>query len=114
MAARDVGGSGAARRRRERRLRAFHRHEALSVRLALATALHHSAQRVEEPREEEEEHVKNVGPRAQKAPPPGTRPAPLAEMAEPQWGAATVGYVAAPGPHRRWRTQWRRKWTAAR
>ena len=97
MAARVVGGSGAALRRRERRLRAFHRHEALSVRLALASALHHSTQRVEELREEEE-HVKIVGPWAQKAPPPGTRPAPLAEVAEPQWEAVTVGYVAAPGP----------------
>ena len=38
---RDVSGVGSARRRWERRLRAFHRHEAMSVTLALATALHH-------------------------------------------------------------------------
>ena len=42
MAARD--GATSARRRRNRQLRAFHRHEVLSVKMALATALHHSAQ----------------------------------------------------------------------
>ena len=69
---------GAAQRRRERQLRAFHRHEVLSVKMALATGLHHSAQRVEVPREVEE-HETYVGPRAQKTPPPGMRPASLAE-----------------------------------
>ena len=69
---------GAAQRRRERQLRAFHRHEQLTVRMALATALHHSAQRVEVPREVEE-HEAYVGPRAQKTPPTGMRPASLAE-----------------------------------
>ena len=59
--------SGSAKRRRERQLRAFHRHEVLSVKLALATALHHSAQRVEVPREMEE-YATYVGPRAQKTP----------------------------------------------
>ena len=48
------------------------------MRLALASALHHSAQRVEAPREVEE-HETNVGPRAQMPPPPGTRPAALRE-----------------------------------
>ena len=70
--------TGAAQRRRGRQLRAFHRHEAMSVKLALATALHHSAQRVEVPREVEE-HEAYVGPRAQKTPPPGTQPAALRE-----------------------------------
>ena len=74
----DVGRAGAAFRRRQRQLRAFHRHEAMSVKLALATALHHSAQRVEVPREVEE-YATHVGPRAQKTPPPGMRPASLAE-----------------------------------
>ena len=72
LTARDVATS--ARRRRERQLRAFHRHEALSVKMALATALHHSAQRVEVLREVEE-HEAYVGPRAPKTPPPRTRPA---------------------------------------
>ena len=69
---------GAVQRRRERQLRAFHRHEVLSLKMALATALHHSAQRVEVPRGVEE-HEAYVGPRAQKTPPPGMRPASLAE-----------------------------------
>ena len=76
VAARDAATS--ARRRRERQLRAFHQHEVLLVKMALATALHHSAQRVEVPREVEE-HEAYVGPRAQKTPPPGMRPASLAE-----------------------------------
>ena len=51
----DVGRVGAAKPRRDRQLRAFHRHEQLTE---LATALHHSAQRpksrvVEEPSEGE-------------------------------------------------------------
>ena len=77
VAARDAATS--ARRRRERLLRAFHRHVVLSVKMALATALHHSAQRVEVPREVEE-HEAYVGPRAQKTPPPKTRPASLVEL----------------------------------
>ena len=72
-----------ARRRRERQLRAFHRHEALSVKMALVTALHHSALRVEVPREVEE-HGAYACPRAQETPPPGTRPASLAEPQGPQ------------------------------
>ena len=69
---------GAAKRRQDRQLRAFRRHELLTVRMELAAALHHSAQRVEAPREVEE-HETNVGPRAQMPPPPGTRPAALRE-----------------------------------
>ena len=38
--------NGAAARRRDRRLRAWHRHERMTVAMELATALHHSAQRV--------------------------------------------------------------------
>ena len=37
-------------------------------------------------------------PRHLKTPPPGTRPAPLAEVTGPQEGAVTDGYVAAPVP----------------
>ena len=48
------------------------------MRLALATALHHSAQRVEAPREVEE-HETPVGLRAQQTPPRGTQPAALRE-----------------------------------
>ena len=80
MAAERVG---AAKRRRDRQLRAFRRHELLTVRMELAAALHHSAQRVEVTREVEEQ-VLHAGPRAQKTPPPGMRPASLAEPQGPQ------------------------------
>ena len=66
---------GDARRRRESQLRVFHRHEAMSVRLALAVALHDSAGRrghvTEVPQEEVEGEQDDV-PRHQKPPPPGT------------------------------------------
>ena len=71
--------AGATVRRRERLLRAWHRHEQLLVAMELATALHHSAQRpktvVEEPREVEE-HETNDTLQRQKEPPPGARPGP--------------------------------------
>ena len=89
--------AGAAKRLRDRRLQAWHRHVRATVAMELATALHHSAQRVEGP-SEGEVHAKHDGPRAQKRPLPGTRPAPLAEVSGPQVRAATVGYVAARPP----------------
>ena len=75
MAAERVG---AAKLRRDRQLHAFRRHELLTVRMELAAALHHSAQRVEVP-SEVEEYATYVGPRALKTPPPGMGPASLAE-----------------------------------
>ena len=88
--------AGAAKRRRDRRLRAWHRHVRTTVAMELATALHHSTQRVEAPREGVE-HEKHVGLRAQKPPLPGTRPGVLLDPV-PQVRAATVGYVAAGAP----------------
>ena len=84
MAGRD---SGAARRRRERRLRSAWRHEQLSVAMALAAATHHSAQQYGAPRGQKpatkarEGEVRELhhGLRAQERPLPGTRPAGLAE-----------------------------------
>ena len=77
---------GASMRRRHRQLRAFHRHERLTVRMELATALHHSAQPtgpvVEEPREVEAQDT-YAAPRGQKEPSPGTRPGVLKDP-EPQ------------------------------
>ena len=73
---------GAAMRRRQRLLRAFHRHVQWQVKLELATGLHHSAQRprpvVEEPKEGVEGETFHA-PRRQKPSPPGMRPASLAE-----------------------------------
>ena len=87
--------SGAAWRRRERRLRSMLRHEQQTVRMALAAALHHSAgpkEKVEMQQNgalrglknaararEVEEQVTHASPRAQKTPPPGARPGILAE-----------------------------------
>ena len=85
----DGDGASAARRRRERRLRSWWRHGCLSVRMALTTAAHHSAEKVAA-------DVKDAGLRAQTMVSAGQRPGALTEP-EPQ-GAVTVGYVAAPGP----------------
>ena len=79
--------TGAAARRRERRLRSWAKHERLSIAMALAEKLHHSVQKVVEqhavPREQKtasasegEEYRKNAlyeAPRGQKTPLPGTR-----------------------------------------
>ena len=53
--------------------------------MALARALHHSAQRVEAPREEGEKYF---APRRQKPPPPGKRPGVLLDP-EPQVRSVT-------------------------
>ena len=89
MAERDVGS---ARRRRERRLRSWLRHERMTVRMELAAALHHSSFRGAGP----ETHD---APRSQKTvnsredavffelfdeDTAGWRPAPLPEVAGPQ------------------------------
>ena len=99
MAARDVATP--ARRRRDRQLRAFHRHEQLTVAMELATALHQSAQRaksrvVEGPSEGEVRETYDALRRL-KAPLPGTRPG-LPPEPEPLGRAVTDGYVAAPVP----------------
>ena len=77
--------AGAAARRRGRRLRAWHRHVRTTVAMELATALHHSTQRVEVPREGEVRETHD-DLRAQNRPLPGPRPAPLLEVL-PQVGA---------------------------
>ena len=95
-------GEGSARRRRERRLRAWWRHEQASVSAAVVSALHHSCdvgpvlyealRRHKKTTEGEvEEHATRAGLRAQKTPPPGERP----------------GILAEPGPQRSDRTVWR-------
>ena len=85
--------AGAARRRRERRLRSWWRHERMSIAMALATVEHHSCgptaydalrgQRTVTRAGEVEERVLHVAPRRQEPPPPGTRPTPLVEV-QPQ------------------------------
>ena len=82
---------GVARRRRERRLRSMLRHEQQSIRMALATVMHHSFKVHTEyggPRSqtsatragEGEVREQHYGLRAQDRPLLGTRPAPLLEV----------------------------------
>ena len=83
------GACGAAMRRRQRRLRAQWRHEQQTVVMVLATVGHHSfgptaydALRSQKPVTSTREGVEGEtydAPRRQKPPPPGTRPASLAE-----------------------------------
>ena len=99
--------SGAAMRRRERRLRSWAKHERLSIAMALAEKLHHSVQPVMEqyvvPRElktasarEGEEYKKNAlyeALRGQKTPLPGVRTvstAPVPQVALPDLGGDVV------------------------
>ena len=84
--------TGAAKRRRERRLRSWWRHEAQSVQAAVVSALHHSrdvepakyealwGQKKTTEEEEEEAGLETLsGLRAPTPLPPGMRPASLAE-----------------------------------
>ena len=96
------GATGAAARRRQRRLRAWLRHERQSVAAAVAEALHHSAgprEKVVEKRgrQEGEVHETHNALRSQTTPLPVKRPAPLSEVTGPQ-AAVTDGYVAAGVP----------------
>ena len=78
----DVEHAGAAKRRRERRLRQWHRHERMTVAMAVAEATHHSAPRRQKTAtaiREVEEQATHGGLRAQTAPPPGMRPGILPE-----------------------------------
>ena len=84
--------TGAAKRRRERRLRQWHRHERMTVAMALAEATHHAAPRRQTPVSairEEVENVTHARLRAQKSPPPGVRPGILPERG-PQRSDRTV------------------------
>ena len=88
MSERD--GTSSARRRRERRLRSWLRHERMTVAMALAEAHHHSAPKVGA--------FSHVVPRELKtASAVAARPGCLQDP-EPQGRAVTVGYVAAPVP----------------
>ena len=83
----NVARAGAARRRRERRLRSMLRHERQTVAMELAAALHHSRDARSE--------VAHEALRGQKTASSGTRPEPPEEVSGPQEAAVTVGFVAA-------------------
>ena len=86
--------AGAAKRRRDRRLRAWHRHVRMTVAMELATALHHSAQGVEVAQ-------RGRGPREARRPTGTEATSPRGCGRVSRWspscrfGAATVGHVAA-------------------
>ena len=88
--------AGSARRRRERRLRSWLRHERMTVAAELSAALHRTrdgereqyvglpAQKSDsEAVVEEVAYETHAVPRGQHTPPPGSRPAPLPEVAGP-------------------------------
>ena len=82
---------GSARRRRLRRLRQWQRHERMTVAMAVAEAVHHSAPRRQNTAtaiREEVVHGAHAALRGQKTPPPGERP----------------GSLSDPGPQRSDRT----------
>ena len=99
MAGGEVDGEGAARRRRQRRLRSWLKHERQSVAMALAEYTHHASRGQTRARAREEAGSETYyAPRGLKTLPPGTRPAPPSEVAGPQGAAASGGYVAAGAP----------------
>ena len=93
------GGTGSARRWRERRLRSFPRHERMVVALHLSEALHHTSGTslgpVEEGRDEEPEHETHFAYRHRWLRLWGCRRVVSLPPGPPQLVAATVGYVAA-------------------
>ena len=99
MAAHDAqgGGTGSARRRRERRLRSMLRHERMSVAMALAEKLHHSAQRPEMARAGGGARVEVHGRVPEDAPPPGGR---CGVLRDGHRGRMTVPHLPPRGQHR--------------
>ena len=78
----EHAATGAAKRRRERRLRQWQRHERMTVAMAVAEAAHHSAPRRQNTAtaiREEVVHDAYDGLRAQKTPPPEVRPGSLVD-----------------------------------
>ena len=85
-------GSGSARRRRERRLRSFLRHERMTVRMELAAALHHSR---------DVGPGKNDGLRAQKTVNSREDAVFFELFDEDTTGVRPTGLVEPPGPQER-------------
>ena len=101
MAARDDGGAGSARRRRERRLRSFLRHERMAVAMALAESTHHSAQRQKTARAGEgESEMKYTAEDRRTTTPqePGTQHFFLDDESVPELGGGRPDPVRDPGP----------------
>ena len=104
-----VDGDGAAKRRRQRRLRSWLRHEQQTVAAVLATVSHHSYPKVDTAHDglralrtvtstrEGVEHEQHDGLRAQKPPLPGVRPGSLFDPG-PQRSDRTVRHSAGDTP----------------
>ena len=75
------GGTGCARRRRERRLRSHSRHERMAFAMAFAESLHHSAQRPKKARAGGGAREALHGHVLEAPLPQGGRPPPLSEVA---------------------------------
>ena len=105
VCSREMAGlaGGAARRRRERQLCSFLRHEELSVKMALARALHHSVQRVEAPREWSREERSAYGYRSLHSREAAGSPAGARAAGEGSNGRSR-GCTGASLLHRCWRT----------
>ena len=92
------GGTGSARRRRERRLRQFLRHERLSVAMALSEKMHHTSRGQRKDRAGGEARVALHGHVPEAPLPKGGRPAPLSEVAG--WQSRVlrhvVGHLSVP------------------
>ena len=114
MAAHEAqgGGTGSARRRRERRLRAYSRYARMSVAMSLAETQHLSAQRPKKARaREEEREVHYTAAFRTTVPPPepelfdlfeesgGERPGLLLEPQGPQFGVPAA-HCGADGRRR--------------
>ena len=91
--------TGSARRRRERRLRSMLRHERMSVGMALAEKLHHSAQRPEMARAGEEESEMKYTAKFRTTPPP--QPELFQLFEEEPGGLRPTGLVEPRGPQER-------------
>ena len=91
MSDREPAGEGAARRRRERRLRQWARHEKLSVQMALSEYKHHSSRGQRKDRAGREVRVVPHGGSPGSTSPPGRFPATLSGCA----AGATCGDGAA-------------------
>ena len=88
--------TGSALRRRQRRLRQWHRHERMTVAMALAEATHHAAPRGPKTARAGE-GVEHEQLRAQKPPLPGVRPGSLFDPG-PQRSDRTVRHSGGDAP----------------
>ena len=86
----------AARRRRERRLRQFLRHERLTVAMVLSEKKHHTSRGQNKDRTTGEENVMNYTAKLRKTPPPAAAATVYDPMVLDEGGALAAGGLPAP------------------